>query len=134
MRQSSLAAAIAAVAIALALPAYAQAPAVPAVPPTEFRVGYVALAVDPRYDEDYAYNMIPVRPLGRPYPGAELGIADAVQIGQAINVNFSLSQPPRSADARSACTNRRSKGRAASISRACGLTREASWRSRSPPA
>jgi len=92
MRQSSLAAAIAAVVIALALPAYAQAPAVPAVPPTEFRVGYVELAVDPRYDEDYAYNMIPVRPLGRPYPGAELGIADALQIGQAINVAFSLSR------------------------------------------
>ncbi|MCC6736539.1 MAG: ABC transporter substrate-binding protein [Bauldia sp.] len=74
-------------------PAGAQAPAAgaaPATPPVEFRIGYVELADDPRYDEDYAYNLIPVRPIGRPYPGAEMGIGDALQIGQTINTNFSL--------------------------------------------
>lgn len=90
MGRSSVAAAAAAFVLTFALPALAQAPA--AVAQTEFRIGYVELSVDPRYDEDYAYNMIPVRPLGRPYAGAELGIADAVQIGQAINVNFSLTR------------------------------------------
>lgn len=96
MVRSSPLATAAAAAFALfvvAAPAFAQAPVAPpppATPPVEFRIGYVELAEDARYDDDYAYNMIPVRPLGRPYPGAELGIADALQIGQAINTNFSL--------------------------------------------
>jgi ABC transporter substrate binding protein (PQQ-dependent alcohol dehydrogenase system) len=86
-----LAAAAAVLALSLAAPAFGQV-ATPATPPVEFRIGYVDLAVDPRYDDDYAYNMVPVRPLGRPFPGAELGIEDALQIGQAINTTFSLTR------------------------------------------
>lgn len=91
MARFRIAAAAAALALLGAAPALGQV-AAPATPPVEFRIGYVDLAVDPRYDDDYAYNMIPVRPLGRPFPGAELGIEDALQIGQAINTNFSLTR------------------------------------------
>ncbi len=92
MRRSSRLAAAAAILIAATGPGLAQAPAAPATPPVEFRIGYVELADDPRYDADYAYNMVAVRPLGRPYAGAELGIADALQIGLAINTSFTLSR------------------------------------------
>lgn len=87
----AVAAAVATLSLSVTAPAFAQV-AAPATPPVEFRIGYVDLAVDPRYDDDYAYNMVPVRPLGRPFPGAELGIEDAVQVGQAINTNFSLTR------------------------------------------
>lgn len=76
----------------LAAPATAQAPAAAPAVVTPFVIGYVELAEDPRYDADYAYNMVPVRPLGRPYAGVELGIADAAQIGLAIDVNFSVTR------------------------------------------
>jgi ABC transporter substrate binding protein (PQQ-dependent alcohol dehydrogenase system) len=67
-------------------PAGAQEPP----PPTELPIGFVDLVDDPRFDPDYAYNYVPVRPLGRAVRGAELGIADAQQIGGVINVNFTL--------------------------------------------
>ena len=59
-------------------------------PPTELPIGFVDLADDPRFDPDYAYNFVPVRPLGPAFDGAELGIADAQQIGGVINVDFTL--------------------------------------------
>ncbi len=64
----------------------AQQPATPVV--SEVAIGYVDLLTDARYDPDYAYNMVPVRPLGRAFSGAELSIADAAVIGRAINVTF----------------------------------------------
>ena len=53
-------------------------------------VGFVDLVDDPRYDEDYAYNMVAVRPLGRAVDGAQLGVDDAAQIGQIIGADFFL--------------------------------------------
>lgn len=58
--------------------------------PVELPIGFVDLAVDPRFDPDYAYNFVPVRPLGPAVQGAELGVADAAQIGGVINVDFTL--------------------------------------------
>ncbi|MGD9740666.1 MAG: ABC transporter substrate-binding protein [Bauldia sp.] len=68
------------------------APAAPAAaaPITPFQIGFVDLVEDARFDPEYAYNMVPVRPWGRAFQGAELGIVDAEQIGRAINVSFSL--------------------------------------------
>ncbi len=57
---------------------------------TEVPIGFVDLANDPRYDADYAYAMVPVRPLGRAEKGAELGIGDAAAIGNVIHVDFTL--------------------------------------------
>jgi ABC transporter substrate binding protein (PQQ-dependent alcohol dehydrogenase system) len=71
--------------------AWAQAPAPAGQPPAApFTIGYVDLAEDPRYDEDYAYARIQLRPLGRAISGAELGIADGQQIGKVIGLDFSL--------------------------------------------
>lgn len=55
-------------------------------------IGYVELADDPRYDPDYAYAEVPVRPLGRPLAGVEVGIADAAPIGTVIGVGFDYEQ------------------------------------------
>ncbi len=59
-------------------------------PTTEVPIGFVDLTDDPRYDPDYAYAMVPVRPLGRAEKGAELGIADAAPIGNVIHADFTL--------------------------------------------
>jgi ABC transporter substrate binding protein (PQQ-dependent alcohol dehydrogenase system) len=59
-------------------------------PATELPIGFVDLTDDPRFDPDYAYNFVPVRPLGPAFDGAALGVADAQQIGGVIDVDFSL--------------------------------------------
>ena len=67
-----------------------QQPAAAAKPTTAVDIGYVELADNPMYDSVYAYYMVPVRPLGSPLPGAQLGIADAHTIGKVIGVDFGL--------------------------------------------
>lgn len=73
-----------------AAPATAQPKA--AKPMQDFPIGYAELADDPRYNEDYAYARIQLRPLGRAISGAELGIADGQQIGKVIGANFLLER------------------------------------------
>lgn len=69
--------------------ALAQQALMPGLPP-EVAIGFVSLSDDPRYDRRLAHLEIPVRRWGPAVDGADLGIADAVQIGQAINVAFAL--------------------------------------------
>ena len=57
-----------------------------------FKIGYLELERDARYDEAEAYARIQLRPRGRPFAGAQVGIADAKIIGDAINVEFSLER------------------------------------------
>ena len=72
-------------------PAPAPRPAAPAQAELQdFPIGYVELTDDPRYNEDYAYARIQLRPLGRAFSGAELGLADGQQIGRVIGANFTL--------------------------------------------
>lgn len=79
-----------AAAFALAVqPAFAQRAA---EPPSNFAIGYVDLAEDPRFDPEYAYYRIPVRPWGRSIDGARLGVADAEAIGRVIDVAFTLRE------------------------------------------
>ena len=73
-----------------AAPAASAAAAQPAL--QDFTIGYVELADDPRYNEDYAYARIQLRPLGRAFSGAELGLADGQQIGRVIGANFKLAR------------------------------------------
>ena len=54
------------------------------------RIGYVELADDARYADDAALAGIEFRTLGRPLPGAELGIEDAATVGRVIGVEFEL--------------------------------------------
>ncbi len=79
----------AALALAAALCVTA-APAQEAKPTTPVDIGYVELANNPLYDPERAYYLVPVRPLGSPITGAELGIADAQTIGKVIGVDFGL--------------------------------------------
>ncbi len=54
------------------------------------RIGYISLEDDPRYPEDSAYAGIVFRTVGRPLPGAELGIQDAQTLGRVIGRTFEL--------------------------------------------
>lgn len=58
--------------------------------PVDLTVGFVELEGDPRYRTDSAYTGIVFRDLGRPFAGAELGLADAQTIGQVMGVDFKL--------------------------------------------
>lgn len=53
-------------------------------------IGYVQLDNDPRYRIDNSYTGIVLRTLGRPLPGAELGISDAAMLGGALGIDFRL--------------------------------------------
>ena len=55
-------------------------------------VGYVELEEDSRYRHASAYTGIAIRTLGRPYPGAELGLADARRVGRFAGVDFALER------------------------------------------
>lgn len=57
---------------------------------TTLHIGYLDLANDPRYLLDNAYAGIVLRTLGRPWPGAELGVADAALLGRVTGQTFSL--------------------------------------------
>lgn len=58
-------------------------------------IGYVELVDDPRYVEGAAYAGIEFRTLGRPLPGAELGVADAATVGDVLGLKFELLPPAR---------------------------------------
>jgi len=90
-------------ALACAQPSFAQEAAPPTAPQPgaqqepaahakKVLMGYVELAEDPRYNEDYAYAQVPVRPLGRPFDATSVGIADAAQIGKVIGVDFGVER------------------------------------------
>ena len=57
-----------------------------------FKIGYLELESDARYDETQAYARIQLRPRGRPFAGAEIGITDAKITGDAIKVSFSVER------------------------------------------
>lgn len=77
------------VGLALAIPAAAQT-AKPA--PKDFRIGYVSLAEDPRYDSDRAYARIPLKPQGRPVKGAEVALAESESVAKVIGLRLGLEQ------------------------------------------
>ena len=83
------------------LPAAAQGEGAETTPVT---IGYVELMDDPRYAEGAAYAGIEFRTLGRPLPGAELGIEDARLVGEVMGLEFSMAPPVRAATAASAAT------------------------------
>ncbi len=53
-------------------------------------IGYVSLDDDARYADDNAYAGIVFRTIGRPLPGAQLGIQDAQTLGRVIGRDFRL--------------------------------------------
>jgi ABC transporter substrate binding protein (PQQ-dependent alcohol dehydrogenase system) len=69
--------------------ALAQPSPIPGMPP-EIAIGFISVTDDPRYDRRLAHLEIPVRKWGPALDGADLGIADAVPIGQEINIAFAL--------------------------------------------
>lgn len=55
-------------------------------------IGYVELEGDSRYGNEGAYAGIVYRTLGRPFPGAELGVEDARVIGQVMGRSFAIER------------------------------------------
>ncbi|MGD9739398.1 MAG: ABC transporter substrate-binding protein [Bauldia sp.] len=58
--------------------------------PVPLPIGYLALQDDPRFDPLLAHYEIPVRPWGPSLNGAELGIADGLQVAQEVNILFTI--------------------------------------------
>lgn len=59
-------------------------------PLTPFVIGYVELADDPRYQPVHLAQEFQAEPLGRPYLGAKVAIAESRFPGMAVGVEFSL--------------------------------------------
>jgi len=55
-------------------------------------VGYVDLAGDARYRESRTYARYLSGPLGRPYAGAEVALAESKFVGSALGIGFSLAR------------------------------------------
>lgn len=66
-----------------------------AAPAAEVRIGFLSLDDDPRYDEEFVYARIELRPAGNALVGAQLGIADSAMLAEATGNTFTLD--PRSA-------------------------------------
>ena len=56
------------------------------------RFGYLELNKDARYDEKKAFYRTLSRPLGSPFPGAEVALREARFVGQALGVSFDLAR------------------------------------------
>jgi len=63
----------------------------------EVRIGFLSLDADPRYDEDFVYARIELRPTGNALEGARLGIADSSMLAEATGNSFVLD-PQSAAD------------------------------------
>ena len=63
----------------------------------EVRIGFLSLDADPRYDEDFVYARIELRPTGNALAGARLGIADSAMLAEATGNSFVLD-PQSAAD------------------------------------
>ena len=63
----------------------------------EVRIGFLSLDADPRYDEDFVYARIELRPTGNALAGARLGIADSAMLAEATGNSFALD-PQSAAD------------------------------------
>ena len=61
----------------------------------EIRIGFLSLDADPRYDEDFVYARIELRPTGNALEGARLGIADSAMLAGTTGNTFTLD--PQSA-------------------------------------
>ncbi|NDF62862.1 MAG: amino acid ABC transporter substrate-binding protein [Synechococcaceae bacterium WBB_3_034] len=92
------------IALAASVPAFAQgaAPAAPAAAQaaaTNFKIGYVEIEDDPRYEREFVYALtmpnktrvrIPAVPRYRPQPGAQLAIEEANQTGRFTRETYEL--------------------------------------------
>jgi len=56
------------------------------------KLGYVELADDPRYANRGEHSGIVFTDLGRPYPGSQVALADALAVGRIIGVEFSMQK------------------------------------------
>lgn len=71
-------------------------------------VGYLELESDPRYEARRAYTRIALETRARPFPGAELGIADAAMIATAADTKLTLKRITGAAPDQLAASIRRS--------------------------
>lgn len=68
-----------------------------AVAAADIRIGFLSLDGDPRYDEEFVYARIELRPTGNALVGAELGLVDSAMLAEATGNSFALD-PQSAAD------------------------------------
>lgn len=56
----------------------------------EIRIGFLSLDGDPRYDEEFVYARIELRPTGDALAGAQLGIEDSAMLADATGNSLAL--------------------------------------------
>lgn len=59
---------------------------------TGFEVGFLTLENDPRYDEDYAYARIQLRPTGNAAVGARMAVQDMAIVTDAVGISVVLDE------------------------------------------
>lgn len=57
-----------------------------------YTVGFLTLDDDPRYDEDYAYARIQLRPTGNAAVGARMAVQDMKIVTDAVDINVTLEE------------------------------------------
>lgn len=72
---------------------WAAAPA--AANAADITIGFLSLDADPRYEEEFVYARIELRPTGNALDGAKLGLTDSQMLGDAVGHTFTLD--PQSA-------------------------------------
>lgn len=61
----------------------------------DITIGFLSLDADPRYEEEFVYARIELRPTGNALDGAKLGLIDSQMVGDAVGHTFTLD--PQSA-------------------------------------
>lgn len=72
------------------LPAPAETPA--ESQPAHIVIGFLSLENDPRYDEEFVYARIELRPTGDAVAGAKLGLADSAMLADAMGQTVALDE------------------------------------------
>ena len=55
-------------------------------------IAYIELADDPRYEPVRAYERLILKTRGHPYPGAEIGVAEALPLKRVLKTEFALDR------------------------------------------
>jgi ABC transporter substrate binding protein (PQQ-dependent alcohol dehydrogenase system) len=78
--------------LALAGPAFAQAPPAAPQPRQHITIGFVEVEGDPRYEPVRAYERLILKSREHPFPGAQVGVDEAAALVRVINTEFSLER------------------------------------------
>ncbi len=77
---------------AFAAPAFSQTAPSPAPPRQHVSIAYVEIADDPRYEPVRAYERLVLKTRGHPFPGAQIGVDEALPLVRVLNTEFALER------------------------------------------